>query len=174
MPKGPAAAAAASGRRGRAWPMEAIRTSVRAASGSRPNRRRRSMRLLSWGSQTLSALSAKKVQQFRASSKRPPETPLKEAEKRCYAAASIAAWSSRRSCLISSRSYGVLEAELLGGREHLLPERDDQLLDLRRAHALDLAPRRRLPGTVGDSSGRTRRCRDALDDRPGASCSSSL
>jgi len=34
---------------------------------------------------------------------------------------------------------GVLEAQLLGGREHLLLERDDELLDLLARHALDLA-----------------------------------
>src|SRR6478672_2464501 len=33
----------------------------------------------------------------------------------------------------------VLEAELLGGHVHLLLERDDELLQLLRAHALDLA-----------------------------------
>src|SRR3954469_26022466 len=40
---------------------------------------------------------------------------------------------------------GVLEAQLLGGREHLLLERDDELLDLLARHALDLA--RRAPAT---------------------------
>src|SRR5262249_17736690 len=33
---------------------------------------------------------------------------------------------------------GVLEAELLGGGEHLLLELDDQLLELRRRHAFDV------------------------------------
>ena len=36
---------------------------------------------------------------------------------------------------------GVLEAQLLGRREHLLLERDDELLDLLARHALDLARR---------------------------------
>src|SRR5205823_1553454 len=33
----------------------------------------------------------------------------------------------------------ILEAELLGGHVHLLLERDDQLLELVRGHALDVA-----------------------------------
>ena len=46
----------------------------------------------------------------------------------------------------------VLEAQLLGGREHLFLEGDQEPVELVGRQALDLRwPRRRLPGTVGDS-----------------------